>query len=238
MSLIYINPYTFGGIVTDSLQFHLDAGNTASYPGSGTTWTDLSGNGRNGTLTPAISGPTYTPSNGGAIVFDGFGDVVTCGTSAFPSGDISVFSWVYLTSFQLEWNIICTKWFNPAASDFHYALKSNLANGTNIRQNLYTTSNADIYGTSTYSTNTWYQIGFTLVNGGTLTFYKNGATDGTSASVSRTPGSSTLQVSDDRISGVGFSIFGRIPQITIYSKALSASEVTQNFDALRGRYGL
>lgn len=52
----------------------LDAGNTKSYPGSGTTWTDLSGRGNTGTLT---NGPTYSSANGGSIVFDGTNDYVS-----------------------------------------------------------------------------------------------------------------------------------------------------------------
>ena len=56
-----------GSIITSGLILNLDAGNVASYPGSGTTWTDLSGNGNNGTL---INGPTFNSSNGGSILFD------------------------------------------------------------------------------------------------------------------------------------------------------------------------
>jgi hypothetical protein len=66
------------GIVTTGLQLYLDAGRTSSYPGTGTAWTDLSGNGRNGTLT---NGPTYSSANGGFIVFDGTNDFVQCSGS-------------------------------------------------------------------------------------------------------------------------------------------------------------
>ena len=58
-------------IITDSLILCLDAANTKSYPGSGATWTDLSGNGNNVTLT---NGPTYSSVDGGSIVFDGTND--------------------------------------------------------------------------------------------------------------------------------------------------------------------
>ena len=60
-------------IVTDGLVLALDAGNAKSYPGSGTAWTDLSGNSNNGTLT---NGSTYSSVDGGAIVFDGSDDYV------------------------------------------------------------------------------------------------------------------------------------------------------------------
>ena len=63
-----------GGIVTDGLVLNLDAGNPQSYPGSGTTWTDLSGNGNNGTL---LNGVGYDSDNGGSLVFDGSNDYVT-----------------------------------------------------------------------------------------------------------------------------------------------------------------
>ena len=68
----------FPSIITSGLVLHLDAGNAASYPGTGTTWTDLSGNSRNGTLT---DGPTYSSANGGSIVFDGTNDFVQCSGS-------------------------------------------------------------------------------------------------------------------------------------------------------------
>ena len=60
-----------GPSVTSAPALYLDAVNSKSYPGSGTTWTDLSGNGRNGTL---VWGPTFDSANGGQIVLDGIGD--------------------------------------------------------------------------------------------------------------------------------------------------------------------
>ena len=64
-------------VVEDGLVLALDAGNTQSYPGSGTAWTDISGKGNNGTLT---NGPTYSSADGGAIVFDGINDHIDLGT--------------------------------------------------------------------------------------------------------------------------------------------------------------
>jgi len=58
-------------IITNGLVFHLDAAQLRSYPTTGTTWTDLSGGGNNGTL---INGPTFNSGNGGSIVFDGVND--------------------------------------------------------------------------------------------------------------------------------------------------------------------
>ena len=220
-------------VVTDGLVLALDAANPKSYPGSGTNWFDVSGNSNNGTLT---NGPTYSSANGGIIIFNGNSQYINCGTPLLPPGNISIFAWIYPTSFNNIWNIIATKWFNPDASDFHWALKSNIGDKTNIRQNLYTTSNSDIYGTTTFTTNTWYYVGFTLVSGGILTFYKNGDMDGTSSPVSRTTQSSSLQINDYR--AVQYGLIGRIPQTQIYNRALSSTEVLQNYNAQKSRFNL
>ena len=78
-------------VVTTGLQLYLDAGNASSYPGSGTAWTDLSGNSRDGTLT---NGPTYSDTNGGSIVFDGTNDFVQC------TGSLTVTAATFVTKFQ------------------------------------------------------------------------------------------------------------------------------------------
>lgn len=218
-------------IVTNGLMMCLDAANVKSYPGSGTAFNDLSGLGRSGTLT---NGPTFSNNS---IVFDGTDDHVNCGTSSVAfTGDISVFAWIYPTSFTSTFTLIISKWFSPDASDFHFALRSNIGDGTNIRLNLFTTSNSDLYGSTTFLINNWYHVGFTLVNGGLLTFYKNGIADGTTSGVSRTPQSSSLLIADAR--GPTYNFTGRIPQVSMYNRALSAAEVSQNFNALRGRYGI
>jgi hypothetical protein len=86
----------YGGIVTNGLVLALDAAKKDSYPGSGTLWRDISGNGNNGTLT---NGPTFNSGNGGSIVFDGVNDYVQYETSLDPyiSGnrDFTIELWVY-----------------------------------------------------------------------------------------------------------------------------------------------
>ena len=82
-------------IVTDNLVFCLDAANTKSYGGSGTTWTDLSGKGNNGTLT-SMNGSNYNSANGGYLDFDGSIDQINCGSSddfAFGTGDFTIEFW-------------------------------------------------------------------------------------------------------------------------------------------------
>ena len=81
--------------VRDGLILCLDAANSKSYPGSGTTWTDLSENARTATLT---SGPTFSSANGGSILFDGTDDIALVGTSTYTFNGGSVEIWTKLTS--------------------------------------------------------------------------------------------------------------------------------------------
>ena len=81
-------------IVTSGLVLCLDAANKLSYRGSGTTWTDLSGNANTGTLT---NGPTFSNANGGCIVFDGVDDYVNvpynASTISFPTNNATICVW-------------------------------------------------------------------------------------------------------------------------------------------------
>jgi hypothetical protein len=82
-------------IVTDGLVLYLDAANTRSYPGTGTTWSDLSRGGNNGSL---INGPTFNSANGGSIVFDGSNDYVDCGNidDIKNASQVSISIWTYI----------------------------------------------------------------------------------------------------------------------------------------------
>jgi hypothetical protein len=88
--------------ITDGLVLYLDAANTKSYIGSGTTWKDLSGNSNDGTLT---NEPTFDSGNSGSIVFDGVDDFVTTGQQLDP---IAFGLFADSTSF---WTV--SSWFLP-----------------------------------------------------------------------------------------------------------------------------
>ena len=82
--------------VTDGLLLSFDAANTKSYPKSGTTWSDLSGNGNTGTLT---NGPTFNSANGGSIVFDGVDDYVNvANASSLNSSAQTISVWYNATT--------------------------------------------------------------------------------------------------------------------------------------------
>lgn len=225
--------------VPNGLVLALDAGNFNSYPQSGTTWFDLMGN-RNGTI---AGNTTYSSNANGYFTFDGDQDYVDFGSSPpnFPTGDITVFMWVKATSLRAGWNIFFSKWFSDAlgngtSSDMHYCIKWN---GSNYYQNLYTSNTNDMYGSTALTTNTWYYVGFTLVNGSSLQLYLNGQPDGSARSgVSRTnyTTNSILYVGDPR-TGNGVDFAGYIASLSIYNRAITADEVFQNFTNQKQRYG-
>lgn len=212
-------------IVTDSLVLYLDAANTKSYPGTGTVWSDLSGNGNTGTL---VNGPTYSSANGGSIVFDGTNDTVNCGNAASLQITVGTISaWINATSDNSGYNGIITK---------------QNAWGLFVKDNIlisYDWGNSSDRSTGvTVGNSTWKYIvmSFTETIGtpsNNAIIYVNG-----SAVLTTTVKNvnQSAQVTTDGNASQCMS--GNISQIAIYNRVLSSTEVTQNFNALRGRFGL
>ena len=166
-------------IVTNGLVFSVDAADRNSYPGSGTTWTDVSLSGNNGTLT---NGPTFSSTYGGGIVLDGINDYVSINDAASlePATAICLEA-VFTHSTLNNYNVIICKPFNgpPWSSPFlSYMLRLNAAgfglpNHMEIGLNLdgsYKTARHDF----TYSLNTVYHVLFNYNTAGTVQYYVNG----------------------------------------------------------------
>ena len=208
-------------VVEDGLVLCLDAGNPKSYPGSGTTWTDLSGQGNNGTL---VNGPTYSSSNGGNFNFDETDDYVDCG--------------------QVLNNSAYTKiaWFRPETST--YNIVSGTAGATafwmsNTTDTLYSGHNGSWYIVS-YSPgnmlNQWWCGAVTFNTSTGWVLYLNGEQVDTDASTTAPTGDGTIFIGAH---GVAANLFdGDIPVVQIYNRALSASEISQNFNATRSRFSI
>jgi hypothetical protein len=216
-------------IVTDGLVLALDAGNTKSYPGSGTTWTDLSGKGNNGALT-SMNGNNYNSANGGYLDFDGSIDQINCGSSddfAFGTGDFTIEFWCNpdalgsagIISISSDGNFSSTNW------QFRY-------HSSNVRW-LYS-STASITSSSTVSAGEWTQIVATR-SGTALTLYINAVSEATGTSSANLSDTGVLRIGRNRD---GISHFdGKVPIVRIYKgKGLTAAEVLQNYNALKGRY--
>ena len=223
-------------IVTSGLVMNLDAGNTSSYPGSGITWTDLSGNGNNGTLT---NGPTYSSANGGSIVFDGTNDYVNIGVGKGVnqfSGDFAVSVWVMADSTGSTFgNIIGDYYTNSIATTNEWQLM--ISNTSQI--SFYRVGTGSIFNiASGYSANTWINVAVTRI-GSTISLYTNSnliATATNSEIFGTATGNFNIGI-DGNNTIEPFK--GKIATVQIYkNKGLSAAEVSQNFNALASRFGL
>jgi hypothetical protein len=216
---------TFGGsnIVTDGLVLWLDAANRKSYPGSGTSWLDLSGNNNTGTLT---NGPTFSSASNGSIVFDGVDDRVSInnGLGVNISNVYTVFIWVKFNSYDTV--LLGSNTFNDSGYPIYVENSNNLYIATNEVGAFTFTNLANL------TLNNWTYL--TVVrNNRTIIWYKNGIYLDTK----------TLNSDNGNIiKGVGaynngtFRLNGNIAQTQIYNRALSAQEVRQNYDALKSRY--
>jgi hypothetical protein len=228
----------YGNIVTNGLVLDLDAAKRDSYPGTGTTWNDISGFQTNGTLT---NGPTYNTDGAGSIIFDGVNDYANLGTStSLNSSNITFSAWVKRTA---SWGSgACLFWAKNAADytsngfyiEFYSPLASSLATAI-ITNGAAVNWFRDLTNSNTsFPLNAWTYFSFTL-NGSSPTMYFNGSSvsiisAGTNAI---TPTSSTKYILWNSYTNYTSA---NISQILIYNRALSASEILQNYNATKGRY--
>ena len=215
-------------IVTTGLVFCVDAGNPRSYPGTGTTWFDISGNAFNSTLT---NGPVYTSGVNGYFTFDGVDDLSSVPiNSAFNTPSVTFEVWAYLQTIS-DRHILYVNWTGNALevnSDRSVVMYNNSAS---LGQQGATTVAGAI------NWNTWnHFVGVYDDSAQALYTYVNGALLATRTS---TP-STSYSVSTHAISGTAFGgeVSGRISVVRHYNIALTATQILQNFNAGRGRYGV
>ena len=230
------------GIVQSGLVLNLDAGVSASYPGSGTTWTNLIPGGVNGTLT---NGPTYNSANGGSLVFDGVNDYgVLSNTSSLRqgAGDFTIEAWIYKTgatggNAAGNTTIYGTAWSggSPAGAWILYA---NESSGTKINFAIWNTG--IVTSTSSILTNQWYHVVVSRI-GTTVSLYINNVLEATATSSANANNSAYPIYVGLYTDPFGFAGYfnGRIPIVRLYNgKGLTATEISQNFNALRSRFGI
>ena len=232
-------------IVTDGLVLCLDAADRNSYPLSGSTWYDLSGNGYNGTLT---NGPSFNNSNGGNIVFDGTNDYVSVlnyssleslntsevtveifakatGTGSyspfilFRPDSINAYSYLTLGNFTGYWSNESLSWYSGGEIlGFAYTNGHAYFQDSEIRQYVVTlkTNNYKLYA-----------------NGNQLTLnnsFRNGS-QATSMTTDLFSGGIYIADLDNNFNG-------NVYRASIYNKILSDQEIRQNYEATKGRFGL
>ena len=222
-------------IVLNGLVLALDAGNVKSYPGSGTTWTDLSGRGNNGTLT---NGPIYSSANGGSIVFDGTNDYVapTGLTDAFWQGNWTASFWVNFDTNSNTDDGTSDKTLLQHGISFTRSGLHLTQRNTSIFLGLFSD---DLYGNAILTTGTWYNFVFTLNNTTRVKqIYMNGNLDASDTGVGAYVGTGNNSIIGGPSLTFGSHFDGFMPSCSFYNRVLSAAEVTQNFNALKGRFVL
>lgn len=213
-------------IVTSGLVLSLDAADKNSYPGSGTTWFDVSGNGNGATLT---NGPTFNAANGGSIAFDGTDDYANTASSnsfAFGTGNFTLECWIYPENLSGYLHMLAL----PTQSTL--ALKAFLG------VIYFYTPTYDTYlqiPSWTLTLNAWNHVVFkreSSVGYG----YLNGTLKGSKASFTNNFTAQILNIHNGN-PGSEFSAC-KIASARIYNKALSDSEIAQNYNSTKTRFGL
>jgi len=214
-------------IITDGLVLCLDAGNTKSYPGSGTSWSDLSGQGNTGTLT---NGPTYNSNNGGSLVFDGTNDYVSTGlVLPSPSTTPTTFDLVFkYNSLNIFRGLIGSSTYQSTGFSVGFMGPSSMRMTYNASSSSY--ENNWSYDSSVISNGTF------VFNGRNISVYRNGSLISTyTASFDVAQNANGMQIGRNLQGGWNTSQVD-IYSVRVYNKALTAAEVAQNYNALKGRY--
>jgi hypothetical protein len=196
------------------------------------TWTDLSVNGNNGTLT---NFPRFDSSNFGNILFDGTNDFVLLGSNSTYGNNTSWEAWVYCTGDVSLYNMFMGRYL-PYFS-FYAGNRLYFSNVIGVTQQVIQTA-------ANLSLNTWYHATFTTSYDGTNTtmkIYTNGvetATGTFTGSQYNYPYPFMIGDGNNGSNTTWYPFSGRVSNVKVYNKTLTASEVQQNFNALRGRFGI
>jgi hypothetical protein len=222
-------------IVTDGLVLYLDAANTKSYVSGSTTWVDLAA-GNNGTLT---NSPTFNSANGGSIVFDGVDDYITLGNPSALNFGIGNFTLIFLTF--------------RTANGFQGGSYISKGNGTSLGFD-FRDDNFFIHGSSgliaqmgfTATSNIWqhHSLIFNRSSNPYVTYYRNGyffsqsSTNNSGNVNSNIDTTRDFEIARSQAGGVNRYFNGNIPSVSMYNRALTTTEILQNYNAIKTRFGL
>lgn len=233
--------------INNGLTINLDAADSASYPGSGATWINLAGT-INGTL---LNGPTFNASDGGGtLVFDGLNDYT--GVDTWPK--YTTLAWTP-SGIGANQSLTIELWFKSSDSGYLYSKPWNGAGEYNFvitpgQFSVAVNPQVANINYSNTSTGSWTQL-VCWVDGTKMGYFVNGGSASGSKYHSitnnspanghtvRTAAVMTLYPYGGAWAGdTGYSVGGSLAVLKAYNRVLSASEVTQNFNAFRGRYGI
>jgi hypothetical protein len=228
----------YPAIVTNGLVLNLDAGFTPSYSQSGTTWYDVSGT-NNGTLT---NGPTFNTDNGGSIVLDGVNDYVNCGNNSVITSitnQLTIGGFVRFTNLGDYRRFIFKDNGNEGVMELFYNVNVSKLDFEIVTS---TTGRTSLRSTTTPVVNQIYNLVGTY-DGSNMKIYVNGILESTTSKTGNinqgTPSGALFLGNTNGFSNpYSFYLAGNIYNVQIYNRVLNATEVLQNYNAQKGRFGL
>ena len=234
---VFYNP----SIITEGLVLYLDAANLKSYPGSGATWNDLSGNNNNA---PMVNTPTYSNLKNGAFTFDGAGTNyfdLDSKASLINVNAGTVGGWVRFNDLDSDSTNYVFVSYGGNAYGGGFILQHAGLGGAALRLELVTfggsisgapRANIDKSTALPYQGQDIYMIGTWTTS--EVKLYINGVLLSTVSTNAALPSRSTLRISSEgnRARGVN----GNVYNCSIYNRALSQQEILQNYNATKGRY--
>ena len=226
-------------IVTDGLVLNLDGANPKSYISGSTTWDDLTYYKNNGTL---INSPTFDSNNNGSIVFDGIDDYVETNIvslKSIVSRPCSLSVWFKTNISNTIRQVIMADW-NSSGSFETTRLE---ISGFNITPgkvggclvNIYGGSNGTVQSTTTIQTNVWYNVVIQCPTTATTELYLNGVLENSVSSIEGIIGNGNLTIGRAGLFSALY-LSGNVSNTSIYNRALTPSEVLQNYNALKNRF--
>ncbi len=233
-----------GNIITSGLIIQLDASNSSSYPGSGTTWTNIQTiSYGSGTLT---NGPTFTSTSPTYFTFDGVDDYVNIPDNAAirPAigGSITAIIWAYITSYSAADGLI-SKQFGAGSYD-GFSLVMNTSNRMQLNMNGGAVNGNYVSGTTNnFSLHTWTMFTCVVRFGGgagnpSLAYVNTTQVVSAANAESSIPNNNApLRLISGIQEGTPYPAC-RIGSFYYYNRALSAAEITSMFEATRGRFGV
>jgi hypothetical protein len=225
--------YANGKIVTNGLVLALDAADRNSYPGSGTTWTDLSGNGNNGTLT---NGPTFSNNS---IVFDGVDDYVllpNIAVSTLPA--FSICFWAKITSGASSPTVYSegtpSSWPNNL-----FIIYCGVTGGPiEGRVQVWFGNSTRLIGTTDLRNTGWNFISYVQNSTSNRQIHVNNTIQSTNTELI-TSTATHASIGANNNNGTYVQFFnGNISVLSTYNRALSATEIQQNYNAQKSRFNL
>ena len=220
-------------IVTDGLVLCLDAAVRNSYPGTGSTWGDLSGNGNNGTLAP--TNPTFSFLNGGYLDFNGSNQYASVSDSnnQLISNNLTEMTIEAFAKSDIASNASIAGNFSTVTGSVGARLNWRALGG--VVWMSFGEAGLDSVVTASVSPGVWYHIVGTVIENSSVSIYINGVIKNSTSTTKTFNGTEPFYIGKGDF---GEYFNGAISTIRVYNRALYSQEIRQNFEATKGRFGL